>query len=194
MKIGKLDTGVAYASATASASSAVSPIAPEPSLVSNGAQRASRWRAGHGFLRGLAPRLGLDLSVKTSLRLAFASLLVGALVIGAFSLYQMRRLNASTQNIYANEYAAGLAAEQARGLLLRASRAQKALLTASTAGERNSLGEDVEASLVQIDQRMASISQLSDRAEAAALSQQLTEATTKWAKPFCMSLREYKRL
>lgn len=45
-------------------------------------------------------------SVKTSLLLAFACVLAGALAIGAFSLWQMGRINASTQAIYEQEYAA----------------------------------------------------------------------------------------
>ena len=38
---------------------------------------------------------GANLSVKASLRIAFAAVLAGALVIGVFSLVQMNRLNAS---------------------------------------------------------------------------------------------------
>ena len=40
------------------------------------------------------------LSVKASLRLAFAALLIGTLAIGAFSLMQISRLNGSTKSIY----------------------------------------------------------------------------------------------
>jgi len=122
------------------------------------------------------------MSVRASLGLAFASVLAGALVIGGFSLLQMGRLNASTQAIYAQEYAAGQAAEQARGLLLRASRAQTQLLNATTAAERNTLGGDVEASLTQIGERLATINRLSSGAEASALSQQLTQAMGGWTQ------------
>ena len=65
------------------------------------------------------------LTVRASLQWAFACVLAGALVIGAFSLWQMGRINASTQALYEQEYAAGQAAEQLRGLVLRASRAQR---------------------------------------------------------------------
>jgi len=130
------------------------------------------------------------LSVKASLRMAFASVLVGALVIGAFSLFQMRRLNASTQAIYEQEYAAGQAAEQARSHLLRASRAQTQLLTATTAAERTALGNDVETGLTQVSQRLDLIQQLSGGAEDAKLSKQLGDAVAKWSK----RLREYVAL
>jgi methyl-accepting chemotaxis protein len=42
-------------------------------------------------------------SVKASLLLAFGTVLAGALVIGAFSLSQMGRINASTQTLYEQE-------------------------------------------------------------------------------------------
>ncbi len=126
---------------------------------------------------------GSGMTVRTSLRLAFASVLLGALVIGVFSLLQMGRLNASTQALYATEYTAGQAAEQARGLLLRAGRAQAQLLSATTAAERNSLGNDVEASLVSIGQRLDTIHKLSGNDEQAqALSQQLANAMGGWTK------------
>ena len=130
------------------------------------------------------------LSVRASLRMAFASVLVGALLIGAFSLLQMGRLNASTKGIYEEEYAAGLAAEQVRGFLLRASRAQTQLLTATTAAERNTLGGDIDGALQEISNRLAVISKLSDDPESTALSQQLSSAMEGWTK----RLREYVTL
>lgn len=126
--------------------------------------------------------LGQDLSVRSSLRIAFAGVLAGALVIGAFSLFQMGRLNGSTQAIYEREYTAGLATEQARGLLLRASRAQKQLLTASTAEERISLGNDVETSLIQIAERMVTVQKIANTPESEALAQQLSDAMAGWSK------------
>lgn len=144
------------------------------------------------------------MTVRTSLWLAFASVLVGAIVIGVFSLFQMGRLNQSTRMIYEQEFAAGQAAEQARGLILRASRAQTQLLTATTANERDTLGADIEASLGEVAKRLAIIIELSasevtaapapaasadvpgePAPEAAAVptpSQQLSDALAGWTK------------
>jgi methyl-accepting chemotaxis protein len=126
--------------------------------------------------------VGDGLSVKASLRMAFASVLVGALIIGAFSILQMGRLNASTQDIYEQEYTAGQAAEQARSYVLRVSRAQKQLLTATTADERAALGNDVEAGLTHVAKQMATIAQLSNSAESTDLAQQLSDAMAGWTK------------
>ena len=54
------------------------------------------------------------LSVKATLRLAFAVLLIGTLAIGVFSLTQISRLNASAQSIYDQGHVASRAAEEAR--------------------------------------------------------------------------------
>ncbi len=121
--------------------------------------------------------------MRASLGLAFASVVAGAVIIGAFSLLQMGRLNASTKAIYEQEYAAGQAAEQARSFLLRASRAETQLLNATTAAERNSLGEDVEKSLAGIAARLDIIQKLSsDNADATELSQQLATGLGNWSK------------
>ena len=130
------------------------------------------------------------MSVRASLRLAFAAVLAGALVIGVFSLFQMGRLNASTQIIYEQEYAAGQAAEQARGNVLRASRAQTQLLTASTAAERETLAKDVEDALAHIAKELDVVRKLSSGEESAATAKQLDEAIAKWTK----RLREYVKL
>jgi methyl-accepting chemotaxis protein len=121
-------------------------------------------------------------SVKTSLLLAFAAVLAGALVMGAFSLWQMGRINASTRAIYEQEYAAGQAAEQVRGLVLRASRAQSQLLTATTASERDGLGKDIESSLSEIEKRLVLVSSLSDTDASRELAKQLSDGMAKWAK------------
>nr|WP_315480622.1 methyl-accepting chemotaxis protein [uncultured Rhodoferax sp.] len=140
--------------------------------------------AGSDYRRTALPRVAaLDaLSVRASLWLAFACVLVGAVVIGVFSLFQMGRLNDSTKAIYEQEFAAGQAAEQARGLILRASRAQTQLLTATTAAERNTLGGDIETSLTHIGQRLEVIKGLSNSEETSASSQQLVEAMANWTK------------
>lgn len=130
------------------------------------------------------------MSVKSSLRLAFASVLFGALIVGAFSLVQMGRLNSSTQTIYEREYTAGQATEQIRSYLLRASRAQTQLLTATTAGERDNLGKDVEAGLTQINQRMELIQKLDLSEESKATEKQLNDALAVWAK----RMRDYVQL
>lgn len=130
------------------------------------------------------------MSVRASLRLAFAAVLAGALVIGVFSLFQMGRLNASTHIIYEQEYAASQAAEQARGNVLRASRAQTQLLTASTAAERETLAKDVEGALDNIARELDVVRKLSSGEESAATAKQLDEAIAKWTK----RLREYVKL
>jgi methyl-accepting chemotaxis protein len=140
---------------------------------------ATRWQrlTGTGTLRQDA-----GLSVKASLLLAFACVLAGALVIGAFSLWQMGRINASTRAIYEQEYVAGQAAEQMRGLVLRASRAQSQLLTATTASERDTLGKEIAGSLGDVDKRLVIVSDLSDTEEAKTLGKQLQETLAKWSK------------
>ena len=122
------------------------------------------------------------LTVRSTLWMAFASMLLGAVVIGVFSLFQMGRLNASTKVIYEQEYAAGQAAEEARSLILRASRAQTQLLTATTAAERDTLGAAIETSLADIAKRLDIIKGLSDSEETTATSQQLIDAMGSWTK------------
>ncbi len=140
--------------------------------------------AGRDYRRATLPRVAAleSLSVRASLWLAFACVLAGAVAIGVFSLFQMGRLNASTKAIYEQEFVAGQAAEQARGLILRASRAQTQLLTATTAAERNTLGSDIEASLTQIAQRLETIKGLATTEESTTSSQQLIDAMASWTK------------
>ena len=130
------------------------------------------------------------MSVRASLRLAFAVVVAGALVIGVFSLFQMGRLNTSTSVIYEQEYTAGQAAEQVRSNILRASRAETQLLTASTAAERETLSKDVEAALAEVGKKIEIIQGLSTSEESAATTKQLVEAVAKWSK----RLREYIKL
>jgi methyl-accepting chemotaxis protein len=98
----------------------------------------------------IAATSGRSLSVKASLRLAFALLLVGTLVIGVIALTQISRLNGSTESIYREGYVASRDVEELRGAVLRASRSQKMLLTATTAKERDELGADIEHALADI--------------------------------------------
>jgi methyl-accepting chemotaxis protein len=130
------------------------------------------------------------MSVRASLRLAFAVVVSGALVIGVFSLFQMGRLNASTRVIYEKEYTAGQAAEQVRSNVLRASRAESQLLTASTAAERDGLAKDIEGSLTEVGKKIETIQGLATSEEAVATTKQLVEAIAKWSK----RLREYIKL
>ncbi|MDR5779860.1 methyl-accepting chemotaxis protein [Caballeronia sp. LZ065] len=112
------------------------------------------------------------MSVKASLRLAFGVVLAGTLVIGALALTQISRLNGSTESIYTQGYVASRAAEETRGYLLRASRSQKMLLTASTAKERDDLGAEIEQALAGIGREQAQLAQYVDHADHDALAQQ----------------------
>jgi methyl-accepting chemotaxis protein len=122
------------------------------------------------------------LSVQASLRMAFGAVLAGAVVIGAFSLWQMGRISATSQAVFEREYTGGQAAEQIRGLVLRASRAQTQLLTATTASERTGLGKDVDASITEIAKRVETINKVSDTPEAQELSGQLGKSMAGWTK------------
>lgn len=179
------DTGI-LPEAPAEADPALSAMAAAKSQAS---AKPKLWQRAQGLARSVADsdlwgkvRIAEDATVRASLRFAFASVLAGALVIGVFSLFQMGRLNGSTQAIYEQEYTAGLATEQARGLLLRASRAQKQLLTASTAEERVTLGNDVEASMAEIARRMETVQKLANSPESQAQAKQLSEAIAGWSK------------
>ncbi len=130
---------------------------PSPSRGQGGRSRAVR-------LKGL--------SVKATLRLAFAVLLIGTLAIGVFSLTQISRLNASAQSIYDQGHVASRAAEEARGHMLRASRAQKMLLTATTAKERDDLGADIDKGLSGLASELGTLQQYVDTSDAKAVAQQ----------------------
>ncbi|MEX3943725.1 methyl-accepting chemotaxis protein [Paraburkholderia sp. BR10937] len=123
------------------------------------------------------------LSVKATLRLAFALVLIGTLAIGAISLAQISRLNGSTQSIYEQGYVASRAAEEARGHVLRASRAQKMLLTATTARERDELGQDIDKDLGALERGMSELQQYAQEqgGDALALQKKLADATTAWS-------------
>ena len=112
------------------------------------------------------------LPVRVMLRLAFAVLLIGTLLIGVFSLTQISRLNASTQSIYDQGHVASRAAEEARGYMLRASRAQKTLLTATTAKERDELGADIDKGLAGLGAQLGTLQQYVDSSDAKAVDQQ----------------------
>ena len=160
------------------------------------AKKNPAWQALEGVAETVRARLvktgaaGDGMSVRASLRLAFACVVAGALVIGVFSLFQMGRLNASTHVIYEQEYTAGQAAEQVRSNILRASRAQTQLLTASTAAERETLSKDIEVSLAEVGKKIELIQGLSTNEESVTTAKQLVEAIAKWSK----RLREYMKL
>ena len=126
---------------------------------------------------------GKPLSVKATLRIAFAALLVGTLAMGVFSLAQISRLNQSTQSIYQQGYVANRAAEEARGHVLRASRAQKMLLTATTANERDELGASIDNNLAGLNQELAALDQYATQSggDALTLQKQFTAASATWA-------------
>lgn len=135
--------------------------------------------------RGSRPRAVRlkGLSVKATLRLAFAVLLIGTLAIGVFSLTQISRLNASTQSIYDQGHVASRAAEEARGHTLRASRAQKMLLTATTAKERDELGADIDKALSGLAVQLGTLQHYVDASDAKAVDQQkkFAAAVTVWS-------------
>nr|WP_027815118.1 methyl-accepting chemotaxis protein [Paraburkholderia bannensis] len=118
------------------------------------------------------PAQNSKLSVKAMLRTAFAVVLVGTLAIGGFSLTQISRLNDSTQSIYEQGHVASRAAEEARGHVLRASRAQKMLLTATTAKERDELGADIEKDLGTLGTEIQALGQYAAQSGADAIAQQ----------------------
>ncbi|MDF3081218.1 methyl-accepting chemotaxis protein [Burkholderia sola] len=104
-------------------------------------------------------------TVKATLRAAFAILLVGTLAIGVFSLWQISRLNASIASVYEQGHVASRAAAEVRAEVLRASRAQKMLLTATTAKERDELGAEVSAGLASIGQALGTLQRYADPAD-----------------------------
>ncbi|MBN3755949.1 methyl-accepting chemotaxis protein [Paraburkholderia sp. Tr-20389] len=120
-------------------------------------------------------------SVKTTLRLAFAVLLVGTLAVGVFSLAQISRLNGQMRSIYEQGHIASRAAEEARGYLLRASRAQKMLLTATTAKERDELGADIDTGLTGLSAELKTLQQYADSAEAGAQQKKFADAIGVWS-------------
>jgi len=122
-----------------------------------------------------------SLSVKATLRLAFASLLLGTVVIGGFALVQIHGIGDSTQLIYDQGYVASTAAEEARANVLRASRAQKTLLTASTAKERDELGAEINDDLANIDRELATIQSMSKDDASIALDKNLAGAVKDWS-------------
>ncbi|XUW87480.1 methyl-accepting chemotaxis protein [Burkholderia sp. M6-3] len=141
----------------------------------------SRGKGGNGGRSRAVSLKGL--SVKTMLRLAFAVLLIGTLAIGVFSLTQISRLNASAQSIYDQGHVASRAAEEARGHMLRASRAQKMLLTATTAKERDELGADIDKGLNGLSTELGTLQQYVDKSDAKAVEHQkkFSAAVTVWS-------------
>jgi len=140
---------------------------------------ASSPRAGRAAKRS---RERAGLSVKARLRIAFAIVLAGTLAIGAFSLAQIGRLHASTQSIYEQGYVASRAAEEARGNMLRASRAQKMLLTASTAKERDELGVEIDRGLAALDGELATLRKYTAQSAATADQQKrFAAAVATWS-------------
>jgi methyl-accepting chemotaxis protein len=138
---------------------------------------ATQASVGTALTRGTSS----GLSVKATLRLAFASLLVGTVIIGGFALVQIRSIGRSTQLIYDQGYIASTAAEEARGYVLRASRAQKSLLTASTAKERDELGAEIDGDLASIGRALSTTQSLSSNADSIALDKKLGAAVNSWS-------------
>ncbi|WP_414449594.1 methyl-accepting chemotaxis protein [Burkholderia sp. 22PA0099] len=112
---------------------------------------------------------GRTWSVRATLYAAFAVVLVGTLAIGLFSLWQISRLDESIRSVYEQGHVASQAAESVRGHVLRASRAQKMLLTATTAKERDDLGNDITGDLNGITTELAVLDRYADAGDRAAL-------------------------
>src|SRR5690349_8226758 len=140
-----------------------------------GGQARAGKRAAGGRMRGW--------SVKSTLRFAFAVLLAGTLAIGVFSLAQMSRLNGQMRSIYEQGHIASRAAEEARGYLLRSSRAQKMLLTATTAKERDELGADIDKGLTAVNGELSTLQQYTDASDSGAIAEQtkFSAAVAAWA-------------
>ena len=157
----------------------------EPRGVRIASALSSRWRLLAGQCRRMslpALSLGGEMSVKSSLRLAFACVLLGALTIGVFSWFQMAHLNASTQTMYEQEYVSVQAAEKVRSNLLRASQSRTQLLTATTDNERAELGASIEKSLENAQTGLTALKALANTPETTQLSSQLSQALDTWSK------------
>jgi methyl-accepting chemotaxis protein len=167
------------AAATHPAAAKPSPAAKEDAAIPPTEKTASqRGASSTAVSQGNASS---SLSVKATLRLAFASLLIGTVLIGSVALVQIHSIGSSTQLIYDQGYVASTAAEEARGYVLRASRAQKSLLTASTAKERDELGAEISGDLSSINQQLATIQALSRDADSIDLDKQLAKAVGGWS-------------
>jgi methyl-accepting chemotaxis protein len=149
----------------------------------NGAAQAAPGSRAAGNPRDRTAAKRPPLSVKATLLIAFAVLLLGTLLIGVFSLLQIGRLNASAQSIYDQGHVASRAAEEARGDMLRASRAQKMLLTATTAKERDELGADIEHAIADLGEQLRTLQQYVDTLDPKALAGQkaFAAAVATWS-------------
>ncbi len=132
---------------------------------------------------------GRNWSVRATLYAAFAVLLVGTLAIGLFSLWQISRLDASIGSVYEQGHVASQAAEAVRAHVLRASRAQKMLLTATTAKERDELGSDVDTNLAGITTALAVLDRDAGEGDRASL-----DAFAKAVKGWSDHLRDFVTL
>ncbi|QJP74093.1 methyl-accepting chemotaxis protein [Burkholderia glumae] len=119
-------------------------------------------------------------SVRATLFAAFAVVLIGTLAIGLFSLWQISKLDDSIGSVYAQGHVASNAAETVRAHVLRASRAQKMLLTATTAKERDDLGNDIEQALVGIISEIKVLQRYTAPGERAALDP-FSKAVAGWS-------------
>ena len=140
---------------------------PQPGAAAAAASGSETAAARRPARRGRAARTERrPWTVKATLRAAFAVLLIGTVAIGVFSLWQISRLNASIASVYEQGHVASRAAEEVRAEVLRASRAQKMLLTATTAKERDELGAEVDAGLASIGRALGTLQREADSADA----------------------------
>ncbi|KGC03028.1 hypothetical protein DM81_3392 [Burkholderia multivorans] len=140
---------------------------PQPGAAAAAASGSETAASRRPARRGRAARIQRrPWTVKATLRAAFAVLLIGTVAIGVFSLWQISRLNASIASVYEQGHVASRAAEEVRAEVLRASRAQKMLLTATTAKERDELGAEVDAGLASIGRALGTLQREADPADA----------------------------
>ena len=122
------------------------------------------------------------MSVRNLLWAAFSTIVLLVVMAIAFSLFQMSTINGSTKLIFEREYIAGQAAEQVRGLIYLASRSQAQLLTATTAFERDKLGQEISKSLSEIDKRLKVVRDLANTEEMQATTHQIDDQISRWGK------------
>lgn len=147
------------------------------------AAQAAMVSTKNAFDRALKKSVG-GTTVKASLRIAFALVLLGTIAIGVIALTQISRLDGAMQSIFSQGHLATRAAEETRGNVLSASRSQKMLLTATTANERTQLGDDIEKALANIETEQASLQQYTDKKDSASVSQQkaFAAAVQAWSE------------
>ena len=113
--------------------------------------------------------------LRVTAKLVGSFLIVAAIgaIIGGLGIFHMGRISAATESLYNQEVLALKGVQEANIHLIYASRAQMALQSASSIGERNTGKKDIAAALQGIEDRMAEVKPLlEDEAMGQALYQQ----------------------